>query len=86
VLGIDDISAGQFTVLIQAKTRPENRHPVTRALRLAAMRRLQSAGISLIPASHDGAGPAATTTSGPPSLPGMPAGAPASASTSGDPQ
>jgi small conductance mechanosensitive channel len=52
VLGIDDVSAGQFTVLIQAKTRPENRHPVTRALRLAALRRLRAEGISLVAATN----------------------------------
>jgi len=50
VLGIDDVSAGQYTVLIQARTRPENRHPATRALRLAAIRRLRAEGISLHPA------------------------------------
>ncbi len=47
VLGIDDVSAGQYTVLIQARTRPENRHPATRALRLAAIRRLRAEGIAL---------------------------------------
>ncbi|MEK7315313.1 MAG: mechanosensitive ion channel family protein [Candidatus Eisenbacteria bacterium] len=47
VLGIDDVSGGQYTVLIQARTRPENRHPATRALRLAAIRRLRAEGIGL---------------------------------------
>lgn len=47
VLGIDDITGGQYTVLIQARTRPENRHPATRALRLAAIRRLRAEGIAL---------------------------------------
>lgn len=47
VLGIDDVSAGQYTVLLQARTRPENRHPATRALRLAAIRRLRAEGIAL---------------------------------------
>ena len=47
VLGIDDVSAGQYTVLIQARTRPENRHPATRALRLAAIRWLRAEGIAL---------------------------------------
>jgi small-conductance mechanosensitive channel len=82
VLGIDEISAGQFTVLIQAKTRPEHRHPVARALRLASMRRLRSAGISLIPATRDGVEPAAASSSGSAPAPGIPAAAP----TSGDPQ
>jgi len=47
VLGIEDVGGGQFTVLIQARTRPENRHPATRALRLATIRRLQAEGVSL---------------------------------------
>ncbi len=47
VLGIDDVSGGQYTVLIQARTRPENRHPATRALRLASIRRLRAEGIAL---------------------------------------
>jgi small conductance mechanosensitive channel len=47
VLGIDDVSGGQFTVLIQARTRPENRHPATRELRLAAIRRLRANGVAL---------------------------------------
>lgn len=47
VLGLDDVSGGQFTVLIQGRTRPENRHPATRALRLAAIRRLRAEGIAL---------------------------------------
>jgi moderate conductance mechanosensitive channel len=54
VLGIDDVSAGQFTILIQARTRPENRYPVLRALRLAALRRLRADGISTTPAMMDG--------------------------------
>ena len=63
VLGIDDVSAGQFTVLIQARTRPEHRYPVLRALRLAALRRLRSEGISIMPAMLDASG--AAPASGP---------------------
>ncbi|HET9950863.1 MAG TPA: mechanosensitive ion channel domain-containing protein [Candidatus Eisenbacteria bacterium] len=54
VLGIEDVAGGLYTVLIQAKTRPENRHPVGRALRLAALRRLSAEGISLAPSSAVG--------------------------------
>jgi hypothetical protein len=58
VLGVDEITAGQFTVLLQARTRPENRYRVARALRLSAMRRLRSEGIALhAPGPSDG-GPA----------------------------
>jgi len=56
VLGIDDVADGQFTILVQAKTRPEQRYPVMRALRLAAMRRLRAEGISIIPSARLGSG------------------------------
>jgi moderate conductance mechanosensitive channel len=47
VLGIDDVSAGQFTILLQARTTPEQRYGVSRALRLAAIEQLRGAGIGL---------------------------------------
>jgi small conductance mechanosensitive channel len=47
VLGVDDVGTGQFTVLVQARTRPEHRYPVMRALRLAAIRRLRAEGIEM---------------------------------------
>jgi len=57
ILGIEDVSTGQFTLLLQAKTIPEQRLFVARALRLAILERLRAVGISL----HTAAG-----TEGPP--------------------
>jgi moderate conductance mechanosensitive channel len=47
LLGIEDITTGQFTLLLQAKTIPEQRLFVARALRLAILERLRDEGISL---------------------------------------
>ena len=47
VLGVEDLSAGQFTLLLQARTLPENRLRVARALRLAAIQHLRRAGMAL---------------------------------------
>jgi len=47
LLGVDEISGGQFTILLQARTSPEHRFTVGRALRLGAMTRLRAAGIDL---------------------------------------
>ena len=75
VLGIEDVSGGLYTVLIQAKTRPEHRHPVARALRLAALRRLSAEGISLSPATGV-AGPAHAAPEPGPHQPEYPSGEP----------
>ena len=56
VLGIEDMTEGQFTLLIQAKTVPEQRLAVSRALRLAILERLRNEGITV----HTAAAPAAT--------------------------
>jgi small-conductance mechanosensitive channel len=55
VLGVDDVGAGQFTVLLQARTRPEHRFAVARALRLASMQRLRAEGVSLQAVAPGGA-------------------------------
>lgn len=47
LLGVDEITGGQFTVLLQARTTPEHRYTVGRAMRLGAMARLRAAGIAL---------------------------------------
>ena len=47
ILGIEDVNTGQFTLLLQAKTVPEQRLVVARALRLAILERLRAEGISL---------------------------------------
>jgi small conductance mechanosensitive channel len=70
LLGVDDVSAGQFTMLLQARTIPENRHAVARALRMGAIRSLQKAGLALhAPSVGDGpsAAPAAGGSGGVPS-------------------
>ena len=66
LLGIEDVNTGQFTLLLQAKTIPEQRLFVARALRLAILERLRADGISL----HTAAG-----TEGAPLGPAAPAAA-----------
>jgi small-conductance mechanosensitive channel len=46
VIGVEDIAPGQYTVLIQARTLPDHRLTVARALRYGALSRLRAAGIS----------------------------------------
>jgi len=59
LLGIDDVGAGQFTVIIQSKTVPEQRLFVARALRLALLERLYAEGIAIhTAAGQDAAAPA----------------------------
>jgi small-conductance mechanosensitive channel len=64
ILGIEDVNTGQFTLLLQAKTVPEQRLFVARALRLAILERLRAEGISLHTAAGADAplGPAPTAT------------------------
>jgi moderate conductance mechanosensitive channel len=45
LLGIDDVGTGQFTVMLQAKTVPEERLVVSRMLRMAALQSLRAAGV-----------------------------------------
>ena len=60
VLGVDEVAGGVYTILLQARTAPEHRYTVGRAMRLGAMTRLRAAGISLhAPAEAAGPAPAA---------------------------
>ena len=45
LLGIDDVGTGQFTIMLQAKTVPEERLAVSRMLRMAALESLRAAGV-----------------------------------------
>lgn len=72
LLGVEDVGTGQFTLLIQAKTVPEHRLTVARAIRLAVLERLRAEGISL----HTAAG-----ADGAPAAPALPAGAPTQEAT-----
>ncbi|HKW50512.1 MAG TPA: mechanosensitive ion channel family protein [Candidatus Eisenbacteria bacterium] len=65
VLGIEDVSTGQFTLLLQAKTIPEQRLFVARALRLAILERLRAEGISLHTAAGTEGVPHAPSVSAP---------------------
>lgn len=56
VLGIEDMTEGQFTLLLQAKTVPEQRLAVSRALRLAVLERLREEGVTV----HTAAAPTRT--------------------------
>ena len=46
VIGIEDIASGQYTVALQARTLPDHRLTVARALRYGALSRLRAEGIS----------------------------------------
>ena len=56
VLGIEDVYAGYFTVLLQVKTNPGQRLEMMRELRIAALHRLREEGISVRPAVTPAAG------------------------------
>ena len=47
LLGIEDVLPGQFTLLIQAKTVPEQRLAISRALRLAVLGRFRASGVQV---------------------------------------
>jgi small conductance mechanosensitive channel len=54
VLGIEDVYAGYFTVLVQVKTNPGLRLEMMRELRIAVLQRLREEGISVRPATATG--------------------------------
>jgi small conductance mechanosensitive channel len=54
VLGIEDVYAGYFTVLVQVKTNPGLRLEMMRELRIAILQRLREEGISVRPATATG--------------------------------
>ena len=76
LLGIEDMTEGQFTLLLQAKTVPEQRLAVSRALRLAVLERLREEGVTV----HTAAAPARA----PIGNAGADPAAQAAANTSGD--
>lgn len=47
VLGMEDVSVGQYTMMLQARTLPEHRLAVARAIRFGAVSRLQAEGIAI---------------------------------------
>jgi small conductance mechanosensitive channel len=51
LLGIEDVYAGYFTVLLQVKTNPGQRLEMMRELRIAVLHRLREEGISVRPAA-----------------------------------
>ena len=67
VLGVEEITSGQYTVLLQARTAPEHRYAVGRAMRLGAMTHLLSAGIALH--APEGAPPPTPTNGSAPAAP-----------------
>jgi len=66
ILGIEDVSTRPFTLLLQAKTIPEQRLFVARALRLAILERLRAAGISLHTAAGTESAPLGPTAAAAP--------------------
>jgi small-conductance mechanosensitive channel len=64
VLGVEDIGAGQYTLLIRLATHPAQRFEVSRILRLRALERLHAAGIRTGQASPAGPAGAPPPTSG----------------------
>ena len=55
LLGIEDVYAGYFTVLLQVKTNPGQRLEMMRELRIAVLHRLRQEGISVRAAVQTGA-------------------------------
>lgn len=47
LLGIEDIGVGQYTLLLQAKTVPEQRLVVSRALRRSILQKLRAEGVDI---------------------------------------
>lgn len=47
VLGMEDVSVGQYTMMLQARTLPEHRLAVARAIRFGAVSRLRAEGIAI---------------------------------------
>jgi small-conductance mechanosensitive channel len=65
LLGIDDVGTGQFTLMLQAKTVPEERLAVSRMLRMAALESLRAAGVLVhTPVAGDGSAVPAPPASG----------------------
>jgi small-conductance mechanosensitive channel len=54
LLGIEDVYAGYFTVLLQVKTNPGQRLEMMRELRIAVLHRLRQEGISVRPSTATG--------------------------------
>ncbi|HXF59045.1 MAG TPA: mechanosensitive ion channel family protein [Candidatus Saccharimonadales bacterium] len=54
LLGIEDVYAGYFTVLLQVKTNPGQRLEMMRELRIAVLHRLRQEGIKVRPATATG--------------------------------
>jgi len=47
VLGMEEVSVTQYTMMLQAQTLPENRVTVARAIRMGAVARLRAEGIAI---------------------------------------
>lgn len=47
LIGMEDVSAGQYTMMLQARTLPEHRLLVARSMRIGAVSRLQAEGIAI---------------------------------------
>jgi moderate conductance mechanosensitive channel len=80
LLGIEDVGPGHYTLLLQAKTVPEQRLVVARALRRSLIQRLRAEGIAMAPGMDGPPLPAAVPTD--PTLAASGPGAPAAASSS----
>jgi small-conductance mechanosensitive channel len=58
LLGIEDVAPGYYTLLLQAKTIPEQRLVVSRALRRKVVQRLRAEGVSIAGSDLSAAAPA----------------------------
>jgi len=69
VLGMEDVAAGHYTMMLQARTLPEHRLAVARAIRYGVVRRLRDEGIAIgAPVTEPGV-PVATAATAPGGLP-----------------
>jgi small conductance mechanosensitive channel len=85
LLGIEDVAAGYYTLLLQAKTVPEHRLVVARALRRKLLQALRAEGVALaLGANPDGSAAAPAVAPDPTAL--LPAAtSPPAASSASDP-
>lgn len=64
LIGMEDVTAGQYTMMLQARTLPEHRLLVARSIRFGAVSRLQAEGISIQAAAPPAAPPPAAARGG----------------------
>jgi len=57
VLGMEDVTSGQYTMMLQARTLPEHRLVVARAIRFGAVSKLRAEGVAIHSPTGESAAP-----------------------------